>query len=906
MANLKVYKLTELIFNGLDPSDRDPGGIYYVRKPGNVTSVYLVDSSTKDWIPANGNVSDKEDIANKKQNLSSPNSTDYPSTQAVKTALDLKANDSDVVKLTGSQVVGGDKIFTNPLKLPITPLANEDAASKKYVDDNKFNLPSQSGNSGKYLYTDGTTPSWQTPSGGGGGSMNTFTAGGNIGLDQTISDGNHLKLEGKSGIITEGKNTDIVEIRLSTDTITSLGKADTAVQPAGIAGKEDISNKKTDLVFPNNTTYPTTKAVKDYIGTGVVTINRNGSPAGTLNVNQTNNSSINIVVPTKVTDLTDSGDYAKLTDLPPSIVTEDTLGDFPGTGVANTIYIALDTGKQYVWNGASYVEIGGPGLMLGETNSTAYRGDRGKTAYDHTSLTNNPHNVTFAQLPDAPTIPTVNDKTLTIQKNGVTIDTFTGNSTVDKTINIIVPTDTGDLSNSAGFLTTHQDISGKEDVSRKKTTLADNSDIFYPTQKAVKTAVDAKADASTVTSHTSNMSNPHGVTKAQVGLGNVDNTSDMNKPVSTAVSSALSGKEDTSNKVITFSTPTNTEYPSAKLVKDQLDLKQDVLISGTHIKTVNSSSLVGSGNITIDKTVIGLPNVTNDAQLKASQLDTNIALGVDDTKVPSQKAVKNYVDGAVTGKQDALGFTPENNANKKTTLTDNSDTFYPTQKAVKTAVDAKADSSTVTSHISNTSNPHNVTKTQVGLANVTNDAQLKASQLDTNISLGSDDTKVPSQKAVKTYVDSAISGSSPKYCYVNNHSSVALNSGDGEKIPLLSGGFPISSGITYNSFTKEFTVPSTGIYEISYTIVSAPSNSSGSPAYKGPIHYDIQINGSTNATGRASQWSDSNKPLSTISNSILVSLSASDKINLYVSKDSGSTVTEVTTSNISCTVRLIS
>ena len=50
------------------------------------------------------------------------------------------------------------------------------------------------------------------------------------------------------------------------------------------------------------------------------------------------------------------------------------------------------------------------------------------------------------------------------------------------------------------------------------------------------------------------------------------------------------------------------------------------------------------------------------------------------------------------GKQDALGFTPENSANKKTSLAENSDTYYPTQKAVKTAVDVKvtgAASSTV-------------------------------------------------------------------------------------------------------------------------------------------------------------------------------------------------------------------
>ena len=39
--------------------------------------------------------------------------------------------------------------------------------------------------------------------------------------------------------------------------------------------------------------------------------------------------------------------------------------------------------------------------------------------------------------------------------------------------------------------------------------------------------------------HVNNKSNPHGVTKSQVGLGNVDNTSDKNKPVSTAQATAI-------------------------------------------------------------------------------------------------------------------------------------------------------------------------------------------------------------------------------------------------------------------------------------------------------------------------------------------------------------------------------
>lgn len=45
-------------------------------------------------------------------------------------------------------------------------------------------------------------------------------------------------------------------------------------------------------------------------------------------------------------------------------------------------------------------------------------------------------------------------------------------------------------------------------------------------------------------SHLSNTSNPHSVTKTQVGLSNVDNTSDVNKPISTATQTALNKKAD--------------------------------------------------------------------------------------------------------------------------------------------------------------------------------------------------------------------------------------------------------------------------------------------------------------------------------------------------------------------------
>lgn len=67
------------------------------------------------------------------------------------------------------------------------------------------------------------------------------------------------------------------------------------------------------------------------------------------------------------------------------------------------IYIDTTTNKEYRWSGSQYAVIS-ESLALGETASTAYRGDRGKAAYDHAQIKDgsNPHRTTFASLPDKP------------------------------------------------------------------------------------------------------------------------------------------------------------------------------------------------------------------------------------------------------------------------------------------------------------------------------------------------------------------------------------------------------------------------------------------------------------------------------------------------------------------------
>lgn len=79
------------------------------------------------------------------------------------------------------------------------------------------------------------------------------------------------------------------------------------------------------------------------------------------------------------------------------VINYATSANFPATGEDGKIYIANNTNLCYRWNGSSYTEIS-PSIALGETPSTAYRGDRGKAAYEHSLLTGNPHSLTLAAL----------------------------------------------------------------------------------------------------------------------------------------------------------------------------------------------------------------------------------------------------------------------------------------------------------------------------------------------------------------------------------------------------------------------------------------------------------------------------------------------------------------------------
>ena len=89
-------------------------------------------------------------------------------------------------------------------------------------------------------------------------------------------------------------------------------------------------------------------------------------------------------------------------------------------------------------------------------------------------------------------IPTVNNATLTIQKNGTNVQTFTANSSSNKTANITVPTKVSELTNDSSFATTTQLNTG---LAAKQNTLSAGSNITISGNTI--SAIDTKYTAGT-------------------------------------------------------------------------------------------------------------------------------------------------------------------------------------------------------------------------------------------------------------------------------------------------------------------------------------------------------------------------------------------------------------------------
>ena len=367
-----------------------------------------------------------------------------------------------------------------------------------------------------------------------------------------------------------------------------------------------------------------------------------------------------------------------------------TLDELPATGEAGKIYVTKDTNLTYRWSGSKYVEISAS-LALGETSSTAYAGDKGKATTDslnaHLADFNNPHKVDKAQV-GLGNVDNTSDKDKPVSDatqqliNEVKESINSGNTTITDNLTKHIE----DYNNPHKVTKDQVGLGNVDNTSDKDKPL---SDAAKEAINEVKTLI--TSSGTDLSNHIKDYTNPHRVTAEQVGLGNVNNTSDLDKPISNATQKEL-------------------DKLDAKIDKINTDQGTDL---SAHLRDFSNPHKV-------TKEQIGLGNVNNTADLD-KPISTATQKAIDDAKAANNTALDNHANRTdnphkVTKDQVGLG-----------NVDNTADINKPVSVAQQNALDTLSNSlnTAINNHVGNTNNPHQVTKEQVGLGKVDNTSDLE-------------------------------------------------------------------------------------------------------------------------------------------------------------------------------------
>ncbi|MDI5888360.1 hypothetical protein, partial [Flavobacterium yafengii] len=305
--------------------------------------------------------------------------------------------------------------------------------------------------------------------------------------------------------------------------------------------------------------------------------------------------------------------------------------------------------------------------------------------------------------------------------------------------------------------------------------------------------------------------------KINFGIDKVDNTSDLDKPLSIAAVNEFSFKENLSNKSTNIITDgaSDVKYPTVKSVKDYVDALATP--SSTSLASEVSRATTAEATLTANLATETTRATTAEASKEAlANKSTSVSTdGTSDTKYPSVKSVKDYVDASATSGSTALASeiarattaeatlttnlvsevsrattaeaSKEALANKSTSVSTDgtSDTKYPSVKSVKDYVDASATSgstalaseisrattaeTTLTTNLASevsraTTAEATLTAnlaTEVSRATTAEASKEALANKSTSVSTdGTSDTKYPSVKSVKDYVDASTTSGS--------------------------------------------------------------------------------------------------------------------------------------------------
>lgn len=346
------------------------------------------------------------------------------------------------------------------------------------------------------------------------------------------------------------------------------------------------------------------RGAKGDTGTGGVIIRKDNTVIGTIT------SELNFEGSAVVSAVDDGGDKTTVTientsefnDGGDSKGTDRSIGNNDNFGLDiktnNIIRIGITNSGEIVLSGETRIVDGSEGLnKVFSSNATGVGSwttltasfisdfDNAVTSSTHANATNNPHSVTKAQV---------------------------GLGNVDDTSDVDKPVS----------------IAQAQAISDAISNLIDGAPVTLDTLNELAQAINDDANfATTITTqlsnHISDSTNPHNVTKAQVGLGNADNTSDINKPVSTAQQNALDLKYNASN-------PSGFETPAQLNARDVVN-RARANHTGTQLSNTisNFASTVRATLLTGLSLAVGTAVTATDSILVAiGKLQTQITLMV--------------------------------------------------------------------------------------------------------------------------------------------------------------------------------------------------------------------------------------------------------------------------------------
>jgi hypothetical protein len=228
----------------------------------------------------------------------------------------------------------------------------------------------------------------------------------------------------------------------------------------------------------------------------------------------------------------------------------------------------------------------------------------------------------------APTFTDLQGVTEVTAGTGLTGGTITSTGTLAVNFGVVAPLASPTFTGTVSGITKSMVGLGNVD---------NTSDLNKPISTATQTALNLKAPINSPT-FTGTVS---GITKSMVGLGNVDNTSDLNKPISTATQTALNGKQNTLNGTgFVKASGTTISYDNSTYLTTgtaastyQTILTNPVTGTGTNdyiVKFTSTGSTIGNsviqesgGNIGIGKTPEAKLDVNGDLYTNGTSYNFN-------------------------------------------------------------------------------------------------------------------------------------------------------------------------------------------------------------------------------------------------------------------------------------------